>query len=300
MSPIDTKIQPVLTTHSTQCSDIQTLRALAVLTDVLHHFWPKLTAPHSSREDKSSSYAEDSWVLGNFSEWRYCLYGVAEADAQLWIALVANSQAGDWLPAIEKIAEVREHSIARYLISECYTVRAAIEFETLEKTADYQRWNERLIESVDDDNNDLVVTSQRTWCPLLDVPQDEQQSRQVEAYKGLSTELVSEETPVLVLRDTLYADVANVPDCIAENLDSLEECDGGRGREVSDPLAETAKDLSNGYIKLVDLTGRICRAGTCYSTAGGFAVYFDSGHLSATFPASLSPEISEAILELAQ
>lgn len=256
-----------------------------------------LLEPATAAEDKPDPYADDCWVLGDFTEQKVCTYGSTAAGAQE-VALIGNSHAGHWLPALQQLAEDDNLRITTYLISECYTVPVEIEFGNDARNAACRAWNERVLNETTDGRFDLLVVSNRTARPLAGVAQADQEHAIEAAHRAALDRWATGGTPVVVIRDTPYAtDLKNVPDCVAENLDELSLCDGDRRREQADPLALVATTYPSDLVSVVDLTDLICRDDTCYSTVGGVIVYFDSGHLSATYARSLAPFLRPTLVE---
>ena len=207
---------------------------------------------------------------------------------------MGNSHAGHWLPALQVLAQEQNFRITTYLISQCFTVTVEIDFGD-GRDASCLEWNERVLAETTDGRFDAVVASNRTARLLAGVPLADQADAARAAYTDTLERWAATGVPVVVLRDTPYADVENVPDCVAAHLADLSACDGGRDREQADPFAEAARALDAPTVQVVDLTDRICRDDTCYSVVGGVIVYFDAGHLSATFARSLAPALREPV-----
>lgn len=214
------------------------------------------------------------------------------------IALIGNSHAGHWLPALQAIAERDNLRITTYLISECFTVPVEIDFGSDERNAACMAWNERVFAETTDGRYDLLVVSNRTARPLAGVAEADQEEAAEAAHRAALDRWSAGGTPVVIIRDTPYAtDLKNVPDCVAEHRDDLSACDGDRRREQADPLARVAAAYPSDLVSVVDLTELICRGDTCYSTVGGVIVYFDSGHLSATYARTLAPFLRPTLME---
>ncbi|UUT36523.1 hypothetical protein L2X98_21220 [Microbacterium elymi] len=203
------------------------------------------------------------------------------------------------MPALEEIAKTENWSITTYLISECYTVDVMVDFGTPERSQNCLDWNKKVIDEIPKDHYDLVVFSNRTWAKMPGKTRAQTWTAAGAAYTRVLTKWADAGTPTLVLHDTPYAtELKNVPDCVAAHLDDLSACDGTRAREQKDPLADAAARMSNPDVKMLDLTDRICSGETCYSVLGGVIVYFDRGHMSATFAKSLTPDIKKAALSV--
>lgn len=256
-----------------------------------------ITPPEFAVGDQPDPYRDECWVLGDFTDQRSCHYGSDSPEA-LKVALVGNSHAGHWLPALQQIDESTPWSITTYLISECFTVDIPIDFGD-ERTKNCSIWNDRVRGEIAEGDYDLVVISNRTSRPLEGVAPSEQAAAARAAYARVLAFWADRDIPVLVLRDTPYAtELSSVPDCVARHSDDLSACDGGREREQPDPQYDAAQAMDDPHIGTLDVTDRFCAGAKCYSVLGGVIVYFDRGHMSGTFARSLSPEVERAADEL--
>ena len=254
--------------------------------------------PAFAAVDKPEPYKDNCWVMPDFSDQKSCKYGVPSDQATARIALVGNSHAGHWLPPLQEIAEKKNWSIETYLASECYTILSPLEFENDVNSRNCLSWNEHVVEDVRQQGFDAVVFSNRSWRSLIGMTREETHAVVGEDYLKVLDIWNEAGIPVLVLRDTPYANVANVPQCVDENRENLSNCDGSLARKVPDPLADASQDNPTDLLKTLDLTNRICNEETCFSVVGGLIVYFDSGHLSASFAKTLQDPISAALGEL--
>lgn len=258
-----------------------------------------ITSPVFAAGDRPAPYDDDCWILGNFSEVKTCTYGSDDPGAKR-VALVGNSHAGHWLPALQELARVHKWRITTFLISECYTVDVEVDFTDPAKVRNCSAWNQQTIDRVASGEFDLVVFSNRTSQDLVGLDRTDSLTAAKASYGRVLDRWTAAGVRTLVLRDTPYAfDLKNVPDCVAAAANDLAACDGDRSRDVPDPLADAARTREGtGNVGLLDLTDRICRGQVCQSIVGGVIVYFDRGHLTATFARTLAPDIWAAVKEL--
>lgn len=250
-------------------------------------------APVVAMNDMPDPYDDDCWVLGTLTDQKVCTYGSTAPDARD-IALVGNSHGGHWLPALQVIAEEQNLRIHTYLASRCYTVTEPLDFGD-PRTQACQRWNERVLSETSDGRYDLVVVSNLFGMPLAGVPAGEQESAARTAYGRSLDRWVGGGVPTIVLRDTPHTGLPSVPDCVAAHASDLAACDGGRDREQVDPLADAAEAHPSPLVRVLDLTDWFCRDETCYSTVGGLIVYFDGGHMSASYARTLAPALAPEV-----
>ncbi|KQM84127.1 acyltransferase family protein [Agromyces sp. Leaf222] len=249
-----------------------------------------LVDPATAAGDRSAAYADGCWVLGDLSTWTTCHYGTSDPGARR-VALIGNSHAGHWLPALQRVAEAENLSITTYLISLCYTVLDPIKMSTPAQTENCTAWNERAIGEIAEGDYDLVVTSNRTSSPLVGMTMPETQVAAIGAYDTTLRTWLDADIPVLVLRDTPASEKGVVPDCVAQHLDDVAACDSSLGALAVDPMADAAESIDDSRIAVVDLNDRLCGAGACYGVIGGLIAYFDAHHMTATFAETLAPDL---------
>ncbi|QTX05259.1 acyltransferase family protein [Agromyces archimandritae] len=255
------------------------------------------TSPVFAAGDKPAAYEDDCWVLGDLSGWKTCHYGSDDPEATR-VALVGNSHAGHWLPALQQLADEENWSITTYLISVCYTVEVPIGMPTAEQRENCGEWNARAIDEIAAGGYDLIVTSNRTSMPLAGMSYEETQSAARTPYRDVLAQWAASDTPVLVMRDTPVPQVTTVPDCVAAADDALDACESTMASIPVDPMADAVEELGSPDVEVLDLTHRFCADGVCRSIIGGVIAYFDQNHMTETFAATLAPDILPAAQEL--
>jgi peptidoglycan/LPS O-acetylase OafA/YrhL len=248
-----------------------------------------LTPATYAKTDKAQVYEDGCWNSQPFTSRKTCTYGAANPTKR--IALVGNSHAGYWQPALADLAKKNGWQVTTYLASQCYTVDAvqligpASDGENCRKLAQWQ------IASVASGHYDLVVVADRTWLQLKGVAAADRGDVARSLYAKTLRTWADAGVSALVLRDVPFHKQA-VPDCVAQNQKSLTTCaDPEKTALIRDPLFEAARADKSGKVTALDLTSRFCKDGTCYGVVGGVVAYFDQGHMSATFSRTLEPEI---------
>ena len=254
---------------------------------------PIVPAPAQAPDDKSDAYDGDCWTWKPFDETKRCTFGDPRGTVE--IALVGNSHAGHWLPAIQRIAEGNGWRITTFLASECTATRTPVEWETEELTPACLGWADRVLEQTSTGQFDLVITAERHGRAALGHEYEESLPYLEAGYRDYLEEWAARGVQVLVIHDTPYPG-RNVPDCLAKHPDALTECAGGRDDWLPyDVLYTAARDLDDPRIATVDLTDAICYEDTCDAVVGGVTAYFDASHITATFAETLAPYLLPAI-----
>lgn len=250
--------------------------------------------PAAAETDKSNAYADGCWSNIPFDKRPTCTYG----DGETQVALIGNSHAGHWLPALEELAQERDWTITTFLISRCTVSTELQTFDTSAQSQacrDYADWT---MEQTTSGKFDAIVTSERQSVPLQNQSWEQTEANAPAGYEEPLDVWADEGLDVLVIRDTPFPGAAeqDIPDCVAANKDDLSQCEGTpESWHWMDPLAETAASAKDEQIKVIDPTSWICPDNVCSPVIGGVITYFDDSHITATYSSTLAPALGNAI-----
>lgn len=253
-----------------------------------------ITPPEFAKSDKPDVYADGCWSNRPFIAHKICTYG--DKKSTIRVALVGNSHAGYWHPPISKTVEKNHWRLDTYLVSECYTVDKKLNFSGIAQLQNNcQSWNQWAVSTIAKKHYDLVIMSDATHEPLVGVPEEQQNSVAQAAYNKTIELFTHAREKVLVIHDDPDG-IKNIPDCIASHNNDPSKCNNPRAEAVKpDPLYEAAQQNVSDLVSTLNITNKICGPTICYTTVGGVIVYFDYGHLTKSFAATLYPEVSKAM-----
>ncbi len=255
--------------------------------------------PLAAASDKSDAYAAvshsaDCWSNPPNYPVTTCVRG--EATGTTSVALVGNSHAGQWLPALERIARARHWKITAYLASECAAADVEQAFDERGASAHCRGWGRAVARTVAEGHYDLVVYANRESRPAAGDSLAASTSAYAAGYRRTLTALAATGTPVAVIRDT-PAPGGSIPDCLSRHPEDYGACDGTRARWTSpDGAVAAVRALRRSTVTLVDMTKYLCPGRTCPAVIGDVPVYFDGSHMTATYAATLSPYLSAPLL----
>ncbi len=252
--------------------------------------------PLAAESDKSRAYDDGCWTWRPYTGDRTCVYG--SGDTQ--IALVGNSHAGHWLPALLELMDERDWTITTYLVDRCNPSAAPQAFDTEEKIEGCLSYGEWVLEETTSGKFDAVITSERQSLPVVGHSFDTSAEAAEEGYVPFLQAWHDAGLSVLVIRDTPFpgATVSTIPECVAQYGAYASRCEGTPDSWAwMDPLAQAARDLNLPDQYVIDPTDWICPEGVCRAAIGGVITYFDGSHLTATYARSLSPLLSAEIDE---
>lgn len=225
-----------------------------------------------------------------------CILGATEGPI---VALVGDSHAAQWVPALVRLAEERGFQLYSYTKSSCPLAEVMVGIgETFKPYEDCQAWNQNVMtELTEVVRPDLVVVSSTQWNSLLDVDGEHVDpnllvgrdlSRRLfeEGLRQRWSELADAGLSVVVIRDTPRPSF-DVAECVGENRQSLERCAFARSRAMEVNVAQVTVAAELG-VPVIDLTNWLCDPQLCPAVIDDFLVWRDAHHLTATYSLRLA------------
>jgi peptidoglycan/LPS O-acetylase OafA/YrhL len=251
------------------------------------HPWPLpagLQPPLAdARDDKERLIADGCFGSLKGSEPKACTYG--NPNGTFTLALVGDSHASHWFPAVEAIANANGWRLITFVKASCVFVDLPIFSPLLKREyTECEAWRPQVVQRLIAERPDLVIVSSDRWLPPVNKGDDDP-TRQGEAMARLLRQIPGR---VAILADT-PAMATDVPVCLSAHLGDISQCATSRlaafGRQhlVRERVAAKAANAT-----LVDLSDAICPGDTCQPVVRGMIVYRDDHHLTATFAASLA------------
>jgi peptidoglycan/LPS O-acetylase OafA/YrhL len=221
-----------------------------------------------------------------------CIYGAK--DATFTVALVGDSHAAHWFPALARLAKHEGWRVVTFVKVACPFIDMPVRNFALKREyrecADFNETTIARLKTLEPDLT-LVSMSRIATHPIDD---DDDTVAAKGAAVGRILARIPGKTAIIV--DTPYAK-RDVPACLSSHQTDVDACAISRETAFIDHLGEVeaiaAKASGAG---LIDLTSRICIGdGPCSVVVNGLIVYRDQGHLTATFSRSLAPALGAAI-----
>ena len=257
---------------------------------------PPVPAPAQAAQDRSDLYADHCWATEPFASTPVCTYG--DPAAKYSVALVGNSHAGEWLPALQKLMAKDDFNITTYVASGCNVTTTEMIWDTPEDAAACIAWSQRVIAQTTTGKYDLVFTAAlQNHTPAAATDPQDAIALERAGHVDTLNQWVTAHVGVVVVRDPPWAPTP-IPDCLATHPYEYQPaaCDGKRTDWLhEDPLWEAAQSIQTQAVTAVDLTDRFCTATKCYAVAGGVTVYFDSNHMTKTYASTLAPNLDGPI-----
>lgn len=254
-----------------------------------------LPRPADAPKDKSDAYSDSCWVYPPFPTVKSCTFG--DKDSTVSIALLGNSHAGHWLPALQELAKQQHWKITTYLASECTPSTTPVEWDAPAKQSGCLRWADNVQKEIIEGDFDLVVTSNRNGHVAVGTSRTDSQEAWVAGYRDYLKAFDEAKVNVLVIHDNPFPG-KSIPDCLSANQDQLSSCDGTRDKWLpKDAQFAAAQELDSPRIHSVNLTESFCQEQTCPAVIGGVIVYFDGSHITATYARTLAPSLKDPMIK---
>lgn len=252
--------------------------------------------PVVGKTDKPVLYKDDCFAsqTTGFVDRPVCSYG----EGKIKVALVGNSHAGQWFPALDVLAKEHGWKIDTYLANRCAIMGEEQKFDSQESVKGCTELGAWATKAIEDTDYDLVITSNRQSVPLSGHTMESSEKPAMQAYEKLMKKWADTGAKVTVIHDTAWpaATMENVPDCVATNSEDLSKCSGKAEDWIpKDPQFDAVKAINDPNIASVDMNDQLCEEGRCYTVIGGILAYWDHSHLSATYAETLSKTLGSRI-----
>ncbi|WP_307812865.1 acyltransferase family protein [Micromonospora coerulea] len=252
--------------------------------------------PARARGDLPSVYSDGCHGSPTDTAVRPCTYGAATATVT--VALIGDSHAAQWVPALQAVAEQRNWRLVTYTKSSCpvLDVEVAVGAD-LRPYDSCVTWNQSLRRTLAADRPDLIVTSSYNYSAIRDGRAMQGAANNTALVDSMrrTWQGLAAVAPVVVLRDT-PAPRRDIAECVSAHREQLTKCAVARDAALAGigPLQATAAQGLSG-VHLVDLNDAVCPADRCAAVIGGVLVYRDTNHLTATYVRSLAPRLDEQL-----
>lgn len=212
----------------------------------------------------------------------HCVLG--DPDSTQVVALVGDSHAGQWVPALERIARAEGWKLLTFTKSAC----PFAEFDVQIKGQPYEscrEWPARVLEELPKHGVRMVITSQSRYGYV-------ERDRVAEGLLVVWRKLPAMGIEVVAIADTPWLPF-RPDDCLGSRPHA--ECTADRAAVVpkADPLRIAVERFDKA--RLIDMTDLLCTPDQCPVVVGNLVVWRDRNHITATYSAALAPYLAERL-----
>ncbi|HEY3534524.1 MAG TPA: SGNH hydrolase domain-containing protein, partial [Pedococcus sp.] len=246
--------------------------------------------PQEAGKDRPRADVDRCQVDRTATEPVRCVFGASQGSST--IALVGDSKAMQWLPALEDAAPTRGWRIVTYGKSSCAFAagHAALAGRAYPQC---DTWNAKVMAALRADPPDLVVTS--GFATTAWAGEGPSRAALVSGLAQRWQEVRGLGSALLVIGDSPVSP-NDLDVCTARHVHHLGACAFPRRSAVAESaLPDQAEASRLSGTVLLDLTGRICPLERCPVAIGNVAVHRPGDHLTATYVRTLAPEVASAV-----
>jgi hypothetical protein len=248
--------------------------------------------PREADADRSRAFEDGCLVDKADTEPPPCVYG--DPDSPAHVVLLGDSHAMQYFPALERIAALRHWRLVLFTKSGCPAADAGVDHRFRGKPyPECPVWRAEVLRRIEEvERPQLVVVGgmARYRVAKDGHPLSSARTTQVLAagYAAVLRRLRRVAREVVVVRDPPRPP-QDVPSCVAEHLAHLSACAFPQraGSVERDPIVAGARRAA--VTRVLDPRERLCAAGTCPAVIGNVLVYRHTGHLTATYVATMTP-----------
>ena len=219
-----------------------------------------------------------------------CVYG--DPGGAITVALVGDSHAAHWFPAIDLLARQRGWRLVPLTKFSCVFVDMRIWSPRLKREyTECEAWRERVVDRLVALRPDLVIVASAQELPVVADSDDDPE------LQGAAVARLIRRIPgaVAIIADTPRSD-HDVPACLARHPEAIERCTTTRSAAFGPRYRiREAKAARLSGATLVDLSAVTCPTDPCPPVIGSMLVYRDHHHLTAAFVRSLVDELGAAL-----
>lgn len=224
------------------------------------------------------------------------------------VLLVGDSHASHWFPALEQVAKNENLALTAWTKSWCQFTDVPLLLDGQPYTA-CQQWRLQVLSRIQADPPSLVLVSgvdvlsnNRAYSsievadPVTGQAIRGQQAQQVwsQGFERMLTQVRATGAQVVVIADTPVMSHL-VPSCLAETQ-AVDSCSTARERAL--PTGQDARVARSLGVPVWDFTDRLCGPRTCSAVVNDLIVWWDRQHMTASFAATLAPQMQQYYQQL--
>lgn len=259
--------------------------SLGEVVDRVGNFQP---SPLEAATDNPVVYEDGCHQSAPETEVQACVFGDRESDFE--IAIVGDSHAAQWVPALTRIAEKNEWRMTSYTKSACPLTTAMMPGDKGSDYVECSQWNTAVLDTLTGASRpDFVLLTSSSYNSTSP------EVSHVEGLVGAWSALKEAKVPFAVLADTPHPKI-DVPECVSANPEDLSECAVPREEAEKNGLpAQLEASNALGDVAVLNLNRFICPETQCPAVIGNVLVYRDTNHLTATYASTLATSLEDEL-----
>jgi peptidoglycan/LPS O-acetylase OafA/YrhL len=250
-----------------------------------------------AKKDTGEIYARGCPSNYSDASVRPCVFDHRAGPGDPTVVAVGDSKVGQWIPALQKIAQERHWQLISMTKAGC----PFSDIRRLNGTVEYtscEQWNQAVLAKVRELRPTLLVTTQLQYYPAIGAdgkPIADSTANHDELIRGLTArlnEIKAMGQPVVTITETPRMGT-DMPDCVSLHLKDLAICARGRDAALHGLIVPSAAKATD--TPTVDLNDWLCTVDRCPAVIGNVLVYRDDHHLTATYARTLAPFLEDRL-----
>ncbi|HYM83289.1 MAG TPA: acyltransferase family protein [Candidatus Dormibacteraeota bacterium] len=244
----------------------------------------------AARDDAERLIADGCLAWEQIATPRDCVYG--NPAGSFTIALIGDSHASDWFPAVEAVAKARGWRVVTYVKVACPFADMPVYDQKLKREyTECASFRAATIDALRAHPANLVLVSMNHWLEAMR-PEDSTAAAQGAAM-ARAIEQLPGRVALMVDRPRSGQDV---PACLSAHLDDVRQCAVPLAQAfTSQPGVRERAAAGASGAGLIDLSKDVCTGSPCPVVVRDMIVFRDNHHLTATFARSLAPQLAAAL-----
>ncbi len=226
-----------------------------------------------------------------------CVYG--NKTGEYTVALVGDSHGSALFPAINELAKAHGWKLQIYLKIDCSFVDIPVKmYQADREYTECATWNKNILARMNANPPDLIIVHMSRW--VYNVRKEDAGYGAHGRAMGREMQKLPATSRVVMITDIPDPWNFSVPECLSAYLSDYRRCNYARSVAFNSYYGkrEAVASQQSG-VPLIDLAEAICPgSGVCPVVLNGMIMFRDQHHLTATFAASLGPEIDRQLVAL--
>jgi len=270
----------------------------AALASSLTKLKPEPLVPSPANIPLPTYWAQGCLVAEESSIPKECVYGDT-TNPVLTVALVGDSNAGDWFTPLQQIAQQRHWKLVTDLHAACPLTTTMMITALKVNYASCHSWGASVVHDLEATiKPDVVITSDFPGEATVTHPKGGA-AAQADIGAGMAAywqQLQAHGMSVVEIRESPNMRF-NVPDCVAKYPSAQDKCSQQASKAIKpDMPSGYAVKAAGGSVPLIDMNPLICGPATCPAVVGNVLVYQDDHHLTSTYTLTTAPYLEQRLL----
>ncbi|MEO8219356.1 MAG: acyltransferase family protein [Specibacter sp.] len=265
---------------------------------------PNPSAVTVSKENTSPLYPGCQASFSG-SELVSCSLGLPAAAADASVALVGDSHATAWYPAMDALAKAHKWHVVTYAKASC-PVTSALRILENEKTPqnqeDCRAWVQKVDETVtaDPSISAIFTASYSSAYNYASAAGEPLENPAVDGFTRMWTGWQAAGKQVVAFDDVPRTNGQYIPTCLSKNTQDPMKCayPAGQAIPANMNITKAAEAAAKHGVIRIKLREQFCDAQWCYPVVGSVIVYRDYSHLSASYSRALVPFVDAQLQAL--